>query len=136
MKRIRDFAILVVLLAGCTLREGGSQNSLSAKETLLLGKWTGEAETGHWVIVRRPDHTFSKDETITYEFGEPAARFQSSGTWKVNGNSYSETCTAVSNSRFKTWLGESSYGILHRISPADFEYKGDDAPIIIEKRIE
>jgi len=126
---------VVSVLTACSSGGYGGRSELSSDEKLLVGRWRADTEIGNWVVTRKPDRTFSKNATITYDLSKPPASFHSRGTWRVESGEYVEFYSDVSNPIFASWRGKFfSYDILRPILSHNFEYTGSDAPIMVEKK--
>lgn len=123
------------LLCDCASKQRSGIQALSENERLLVGPWEADIHSERWVIIRRPDRTFSQRAVKMYNYAKPAIRVESAGTWRIEENRYCQRYTSVSESK---WCPQPGYEMREKIltlTPTQLVYFPNDSPVIIEHKL-
>ena len=103
---------------------------------MLVGSWdTDVAGFERYIIVRRPNLTFTAHTIRIYDYARPAVRYWASGTWRVSGDQYCVTYTSISHPRGRGVIGNEECEKILVLSPTRLDYFPEDSPRIYEMKI-
>jgi hypothetical protein len=88
----------------------------------------------HWIITRRPDHTFT--EYRTNDYPKPSTQIVSTGTWSMRGDAYCLHYLSVSQPFYaKHLIGHDVCDHIDMLTPTRLELSREDAERIVEHKV-
>jgi len=121
----------ILLSVGCA--SNNHKNSSSNRN--LIGTWKADIGFATWIITRNSNNTFEERRIQIYDYSKPSVSFLATGMWYLEGQKYVKIYKSASAEVWQSAIDKKLISGIVKISNNQFQYKPDDGPLVIERRL-